>query len=262
MPRAACAPLHPLTLSRPSPCAPPPRSLADPLAPLPSLAPSPRLRSIINEGLDKADKVSVNDFIVKAAAKALTDVPQANSAWYDDYVRTYKHADVCVAVSTSKGLITPIIVAADLKGLKQISAETKELAGRARANKLKPEEFQGGTFTVSNLGMFGIKNFTAIINPPQACILAVGGAEKRLVSDGKVRPRARVGAASALGPQASALARRRGEGAGRISERCARSEPRCCAQLTRNLPIGAPRAPFLAVHAPRLRRAASRSAAL
>mmetsp|Transcript_1567 Transcript_1567/g.3900 ORF Transcript_1567/g.3900 Transcript_1567/m.3900 type:complete len:474 (-) Transcript_1567:264-1685(-) len=144
-----------------------------------------RLRANANASLEKADKLSVNDFIIKASAKALVDVPQANSAWFDDFVRTYKHADVCVAVSTDKGLITPIIAKAELKTLSQISAETKELAGRARANKLKPEEFMGGTFTVSNLGMFGVKNFTAIINPPQACILAVGGMEKKVVSDGK-----------------------------------------------------------------------------
>jgi len=144
-----------------------------------------RLRAAINDGAEKEDKVSVNDFIIKASAKALTDVPQANAAWFDSYVRMFKHADVCVAVSTDKGLITPIVSRADVKGLKQIAKEARELAGRARANALKPEEFQGGTFTVSNLGMFGIKNFTAIINPPQACILAVGGAQKIVVPDGK-----------------------------------------------------------------------------
>jgi len=144
-----------------------------------------RLRTKVNDAVDKERKVSVNDFIVKAAAKALRDVPQVNAAWHDDFVRTYSHADVCVAVSTDKGLITPIIARADTKGLAQIAAETKELAARARANKLKPEEFQGGTFTVSNLGMFGVKHFTAIINPPQAAILAIGGAEKRVVADGK-----------------------------------------------------------------------------
>jgi len=144
-----------------------------------------RLRTTINENVEKEAKISVNDFIIKAVAKALIDVPQANSAWADDYVRTFKHADVSMAVSTDKGLITPIVTRADVKSLSQVATEAKELAGRARANKLKPEEYQGGTFTVSNLGMFGIKHFTAIINPPQACILAVGGAQKHVVADGK-----------------------------------------------------------------------------
>lgn len=119
-------------------------------------------------------KLSVNDFIVKAAAMALKKVPECNSAWYGDFIRQYDTVDICVAVSTPAGLITPIIPAADTKGLVSISGKVKELATRAKINKLKPEEYQGGTFTISNLGMYGVDSFTAIINPPQSCILAVG----------------------------------------------------------------------------------------
>lgn len=127
--------------------------------------------------------VSVNDMIVKAAAKALRDVPEAN-CYYDgaaDAVRHCAGVDVSVAVATDGGLITPIVKGADALGLAGIGERVKELAGRARANRLKPEEFQGGSFTISNLGMFGIDEFTAVINPPQACILAVGRGERKLV---------------------------------------------------------------------------------
>ena len=119
-------------------------------------------------------KLSVNDFIVKAAGLALKKVPECNSAWYGDFIRQYETVDICVAVATPSGLITPIIPAADTKGLVAISGKVRELASRARINKLKPEEYQGGTFTISNLGMYGVDSFTAIINPPQSCILAVG----------------------------------------------------------------------------------------
>ena len=132
-------------------------------------------------------KLSVNDLIIKAVALALRRVPGANAAWTEDAVLMFDRVDVSVAVATDGGLITPIIKDTDRKGLATISAEMKDLAARARENKLKPEEFQGGTFTISNLGMFGIREFSAIINPPQACILAVGNGEQRpVVVDGAV----------------------------------------------------------------------------
>ncbi len=144
-----------------------------------------KARQRLNDEAKGAFKLSVNDFVIKAAAMALKAYPAANVAWTDDAVLQYEHADVSVAVATPNGLITPIIKKAETKGLKQISSEMKDLAARARDGKLKPEEFQGGTFSVSNLGMFGIKNFGAIINPPQACILAVGaGIEQPVVIDG------------------------------------------------------------------------------
>ncbi len=130
-------------------------------------------------------KLSVNDFVVRAVALALRKVPAANAAWTDEAVLLYQQVDVSVAVATPTGLITPIVKAADTKGLAVISAEVKELAARARDGKLKPEEFQGGTITLSNLGMFGVREFAAIINPPQACLLAVGAGEQRpVVRDG------------------------------------------------------------------------------
>ncbi|MCB9957286.1 MAG: pyruvate dehydrogenase complex dihydrolipoamide acetyltransferase [Rhodospirillaceae bacterium] len=132
-------------------------------------------------------KLSVNDLIIKAAAVALRQVPGANAAWTDSAILMFQRVDMSVAVATDNGLITPIIKDAANKGLSAISAEMKDLAARARDGKLKPEEFQGGTFTISNLGMFGIKEFGAIINPPQACILAVGAGEQRpVVVDGAV----------------------------------------------------------------------------
>jgi len=145
-------------------------------------------RKQINDAAKGAYKLSVNDFVIKACANALMAYPQANVSWTDDAILQYFDADMSVAVSTPNGLITPIVKAAQNKGLRQISEEVKELAGRAREGKLKPEEFQGGTFTVSNLGMFGIKEFGAIINPPQACILAVGaGEQKPFVDNGDVK---------------------------------------------------------------------------
>lgn len=147
-------------------------------------------RKDINEKANGAYKLSVNDFIIKAAAMALKAYPAANVSWQDDAVRQYKHADISVAVSTPNGLITPIVTQAEQKGLQAISDEVKDLAGRAREGKLKPHEFQGGTFTVSNLGMFGIKSFSAIINPPQSCILAIGAGEQRaVVENGEVKIR-------------------------------------------------------------------------
>lgn len=141
-------------------------------------------RKEMNAQADGKYKLSVNDFVIKAVANALHAYPKANVTWTDEAILQFKHADVSVAVATENGLITPIVKAAEAKGLKQISAEVKDLAGRAREGKLKPEEFQGGTFSVSNLGMFGISEFSAIINPPQACILAVGAGEQKPYVDG------------------------------------------------------------------------------
>ncbi|EDV22413.1 uncharacterized protein TRIADDRAFT_50632 [Trichoplax adhaerens] len=144
------------------------------------------LRKRFNDMANGNYKLSVNDFVVKAAALSMKEVPEVNSSWHDTYIRQYKGVDVSVAVDTGTGLITPIIFDAHNKGLSSISSDVTSLALRARENKLKPEEFQGGTFTISNLGMFGIKQFTAIINPPQACILAVGTTEKRMIPDNDV----------------------------------------------------------------------------
>ncbi|XP_034746886.1 dihydrolipoyllysine-residue acetyltransferase component of pyruvate dehydrogenase complex, mitochondrial isoform X2 [Etheostoma cragini] len=126
-------------------------------------------------------KLSVNDFIIKASALSCLKVPECNSSWMDTVIRQNHVVDLSVAVSTANGLITPIVFNAHTKGLAAISSDVSALAAKAREGKLQPHEFQGGTFTISNLGMFGIKNFSAIINPPQACILAVGGSEKRLM---------------------------------------------------------------------------------
>lgn len=132
-----------------------------------------------------AYKLSVNDFVIRASALALRRVPGANASYTDEGLRRYKWVDVSVAVAIPDGLITPIIRRADEKGLATISNEMKALAEKARAGKLQPEEYQGGTFSVSNLGMFGIKHFEAVINPPQGCILAVGAGEQRpVVKDG------------------------------------------------------------------------------
>lgn len=132
-----------------------------------------------------AFKLSINDFLIRAVALALKAYPDANSAWTDDAMRLFKTVDIAVAVATPNGLITPVVRNADAKGLAAIAGEVRDLAGRARAGKLKPEDYQGGTFTVSNLGMYGIREFSAIINPPQSCLLAIGAAEKRpIVKDG------------------------------------------------------------------------------
>jgi pyruvate dehydrogenase E2 component (dihydrolipoyllysine-residue acetyltransferase) len=133
-------------------------------------------------------KISVNDFIVKASALALIKVPDANVQYGGNVLRVYSRADISIAVATDGGLITPIVRSADTKGLKAISMEVKDLAGRAREGKLMPEEYQGGTFSISNLGMFGIKEFSAVINPPQGAILAVGAGEPRpVIIDGVVQ---------------------------------------------------------------------------
>ena len=134
------------------------------------------LRKQVNATISEDQKISVNDIIVKAAAMALIKHPFANASYQDKTIRFYQQADIGVAVAIEDGLITPVIRGANLKGFVEISAEIKDLAGKARSKKLQPEEYTGATFSISNLGMFGIKEFTAIINPPEAGILAVGGA--------------------------------------------------------------------------------------
>ncbi len=130
-------------------------------------------------------KISVNDFIIRAAAFAMKKVPDVNASWTDEAMRLYNDIDISVAVAIDGGLITPIVRNADQKGLAVISNEMKDLAARAREGKLSPDEFQGGGFTISNLGMYGVKEFAAIINPPQSSILAVGAGEQRpVVRDG------------------------------------------------------------------------------
>jgi len=145
-------------------------------------------RAKINHLLEgQGVKVSVNDIIIKAVAVALKRVPEANASYTPEGIALHKHADIAVAVAIDGGLITPIVRAAETKGLAQISAEVKDLAARAKSKKLKPEEFQGGTFSVSNLGMFGIKAFASIINEPQGAIMSVGAGEQRpVVKDGQL----------------------------------------------------------------------------
>ena len=138
-------------------------------------------RAKINSALANEARVSVNDLVIKAAAAALMRVPEANASYTPEGIAMHRHADIAMAVAIDGGLITPIIRAAEGKGLAKIAAETKDLAARARDRKLKPEEFQGGTFSISNLGMFGIRSFASIINEPQGAILSVGAGEKRAV---------------------------------------------------------------------------------
>ncbi len=152
------------------------------------------LRAALNEVAshdekgNPAYKVSVNDLIIKATAMALKKVPEANSSWTDDAILLYNNIDISMAVAIDGGLITPIIKNADQKTIQAISKESKELAKKARDGKLQPEEFQGGSFSISNLGMFGIDNFAAIVNPPQSCILAVARAvEKPVVEHGQIK---------------------------------------------------------------------------
>jgi len=144
-----------------------------------------KVRQVLNDKANGEYKLSVNDFVVKASALACRKVPEANSSWSDNAIRRFNTVDVNVAVNTDKGLLTPIVFNADKLGLAAIANNVKDLAEKAKAGKLKPEQFTGGTFTISNLGMFGIKQFAAVINPPQVCILAVGGAEKRVIVNEK-----------------------------------------------------------------------------
>lgn len=144
-------------------------------------------RRQLNELAPDGTKISVNDFIIKACALALRDVPGANTGWADDTLLKFTNVNVAVAVATPKGLMTPVIVQADSKDLATISAEIGELASRAKEGRLKPDEYKGGGFTLSNLGMYGIREFSAIINPPQSCILAVGaGVSRPIVRDGEI----------------------------------------------------------------------------
>lgn len=152
------------------------------------------VRAALNEAADidasgkPAYKVSVNDMIIKAVAMALSKVPEANSSWTDESVLIYNNVDIAVAVAIDGGLITPIVKNADQKTIPAISGEVKQLVKKAKEGKLQPEEFQGGSFSISNLGMFGIDNFSAIVNPPQSCILAVSrGVKKPIVENDEIK---------------------------------------------------------------------------
>ncbi len=140
-----------------------------------------KLISLKNEisSADENNKVTINDLIIKAAAFSMKKFPVINSSWIDNKILKYSNVDISIAVALEDGLITPIVKNADKKGILSISKEVKDLVSRARSGKLRPEEFQGGGFTISNLGMFGIKAFSAIINPPQSCIMAVGASKKQ-----------------------------------------------------------------------------------
>jgi pyruvate dehydrogenase E2 component (dihydrolipoamide acetyltransferase) len=143
-----------------------------------------KIRAELN-AKSEAYRISVNDFVIRAAALALRQVPAANASWSDEAILLWDSVDIAVAVALDDGLITPIVKAADRKGLAAIASETKDLVERARAGKLKLEEFQGGTFSISNLGMYGVREFAAVINPPHGGILAVGAGEQRpVVKDG------------------------------------------------------------------------------
>jgi pyruvate dehydrogenase E2 component (dihydrolipoamide acetyltransferase) len=143
-----------------------------------------KLRSEVNSGLAaRGVKLSVNDFIIKACAMALQSVPAANAVWAGDRVLQMEASDISVAVAIEGGLFTPVLLDADSKSLSTLAVEMKDLAARARSRKLAPHEYQGGSFSISNLGMMGIDNFDAVINPPQGAILAVGTGKKRPVVD-------------------------------------------------------------------------------
>ena len=144
-----------------------------------------RVRARINAHLaEKSNKLSINDFIIKACALALQTVPMANAVWAEDKILQLKSSDIAVAVSVEDGLFTPVIRDADVKSLSNLSKEMKELAEKARSKKLMPNEYQGGSFSISNLGMFGVDNFDAVINPPHGAILAVGrGVKKPVVTE-------------------------------------------------------------------------------
>jgi pyruvate dehydrogenase E2 component (dihydrolipoamide acetyltransferase) len=142
-------------------------------------------RKQLNALAEDGVKISVNDLVIRAAAQALIKVPEANASWEGDHTRLFTHADISMAVAIDGGLITPVIWAAEKKGLAELSQISRDLAARARSGSLAPEEFTGGSFTISNLGMFGVREFAAVINPPQGAILAVGAGEQRpIVRDG------------------------------------------------------------------------------
>ena len=170
------------------------RRLAESIGPVPTfyltaefdLERAAEMRSAMAE-LGDEYKVSFNDIIMKAVATALAQHPECNAHWLGDHIRYFNRVHIGMAVAVEDGLITPVIFDADQKGLRQIALESRELAGRARERRLKPDEYTGSTFSVSNLGMFGIDHFTAIINPPEAGILAIGGIEQRpVVVEGNV----------------------------------------------------------------------------
>ena len=138
-------------------------------------------RKVMNAQSPDDVKISVNDLVIRAAAMALVKVPKANASWEGDNTRLFHHADIAMAVAVDGGLVTPVIWAAEQKGLAEIAATSRDLATRARNGSLAPEEFAGGSFTISNLGMYGIREFAAVINPPQGAILAVGAGEERPV---------------------------------------------------------------------------------
>jgi pyruvate dehydrogenase E2 component (dihydrolipoamide acetyltransferase) len=149
-----------------------------------------RVRAQLNAGLaeeGRETKISVNDFILRATALALRDVPAANVQYAETAMRVFDRVDISVAVATDGGLVTPVVRNADLLGLTALGEEVKLLAGLARSGKLKPEHYQGGTITISNLGMYGIETVYPILNPPQACILGIGAAEEQpVVRDGEI----------------------------------------------------------------------------
>ncbi|MEC7616284.1 MAG: pyruvate dehydrogenase complex dihydrolipoamide acetyltransferase [Pseudomonadota bacterium] len=144
-------------------------------------------RRQMNDQAPEGVKISVNDLVIRAAAMALIKVPKANASWEGDNTRLFTHADIAMAVAVDGGLVTPVIWAAEKKGLAEIASVSRDLATRARDGKLAPEEFTGGSFTISNLGMYGVREFAAVINPPQGAILAVGAGEQRpVVKDGQL----------------------------------------------------------------------------
>ena len=144
-------------------------------------------RSDINSGVDNSQKISINDFVIKSLAKSLIEVPEANCSWQEEYILNYGNADISVAIAVKNGLFTPVIKNADRLGFKEISSSMKNFINKAKDNKLTPEEYEGGSYTVSNLGMYNIESFSAIINPPHAGILSVGSIRKELnmSADGK-----------------------------------------------------------------------------
>ncbi len=140
-----------------------------------------KIRKAINSKSNDEYKISVNDMIIKASSAALLKVPKANASWENETTKYFKNTDISVAVAIEGGLITPIVKNVQSKGLLEISIDMKDLANKAKDGKLKPEDYLGGSFSISNLGMYGIKEFSAVINPPQGCILAVGSGEKRVI---------------------------------------------------------------------------------
>ncbi|MBX3292276.1 MAG: pyruvate dehydrogenase complex dihydrolipoamide acetyltransferase [Acidobacteria bacterium] len=204
VPKTAAKPITPSTVVGASPYRDEPTSkmrqviaarLAESIGPVPTfyltveveMDNALELRKAINATVDESEKVSVNDIIVKVAAMSLVKHPFVNASYQDKAIRFYEQADIGVAVAVEEGLITPVVRGANLKGFIEISAEIKNLAAKAKARKLQPEEYTGATFSISNLGMFGIKEFTAIINPPEAGILAIGGATPTpVVRDGQI----------------------------------------------------------------------------